>query len=51
MAPGAKAERGPASDTGSSTATGTWGFEAEELSELLGAEELEEILSGFERGV
>ena len=51
MAPGAKAERGPTSDAGSSTATGTWGFEAEELSELLEAKELEDILSSFERGV
>ena len=51
MVPDAKAEWGPTSDIGSSTATGTWGFEAEELSELLGVEELEDILGSFERGV
>ena len=49
--PGAKTGRSPAPDAGSSTETGTWGFEAEELSELLGAEEPEDILSSFEGGI
>ena len=51
IAPGAKTGRGPAPDAGSSAETGTWGFEAEELSELLGAEEPEDILSSFEGGI
>ena len=51
MAPGAKIGRGPAPDAGSSAETGAWGFEAEELPELTGAEESEEIFFlGGERG-
>ena len=48
MASDVKTGRGPAPDAGSSTETGTCGFEAEELSELPGAEEPEDISSGFE---
>ena len=51
MAPGAKTRRGPTPDAGSSTEMGTWGFEAEELSELQGAEEPEDISSSFEGGL
>ena len=48
MAPGAKIERSPAPDAGSSTEQGTWGFEAEELPEPLGAEEPDDISNNFE---
>ena len=51
MAPGAKTGRSPTPDAGSSIETGTWGFEAEELPELQGAEELEDISSSFEGGL
>ena len=51
MAPGAKIGRSPAPDVGSSAETGTWGFEAEELPELQGAEEPEDISSSFEGGL
>ena len=51
MVPDAKTGRGPAPDAGSSAETGTWGFEAEELPKLQGAEEPEDILSGFEGGL
>ena len=47
MAPVAKIGRDPAPNAGSSAETGTWGFEAEELSELPGAEESEDILNSF----
>ena len=43
MASGAKIRRGPAPDAGSSTKQGTWGFEAEELPELQGTEEPDDI--------
>ena len=51
MAPDAKTGRSPAPDAGSFTETGTWGFEAEELPELQGAEEPDDILSSFEGGL
>ena len=51
MAPSAKIGRSPAPDAGSSTEQGAWGFEAEELPELQGAEEPEDILSSFEGGL
>ena len=47
IAPGAKIGRDPAPDASSSAKTGTWGFEAEEPSELPGAEEAEDILNSF----
>ena len=50
MAPSAKIGRGPAPDAGSSAGTETWGFEAEELPELQGAEEPEDILGNLEGG-
>ena len=50
MAPGVKIGRSPAPDAGSSAETGTWGFEVEELPELQGAEEPEDISSSFEGG-
>ena len=46
MTPGAKIGRGPAPDAGSSAETGACGFEAEELPELTGAEESEDIFRG-----
>ena len=51
MAPGAKIGWSPAPDAGSSTELGTWGFEAEELPELQGAEEPDDISSSFEGGL
>ena len=51
MAPGAKTGRSPAPDAGSSTEKGTWGFEAEELPELQGAEEPDDISSSFKGGL
>ena len=51
MALGAKIGRSPAPDAGSSTELGTWGFEAEELPELQGAEEPDDISSSFEGGL
>ena len=51
MAPGAKIGRSPAPDAGSSTEQGTWGFEAEELPELQGAEEPDDISGSFEGGL
>ena len=43
MVPGAKIGRDPAPNVGSSAETGAWGLEAEELPELMGAEESEDI--------
>ena len=43
MAPGAKIERGPALDVGSSTVWGFWRAEADELLESLEAEASEDI--------
>ena len=48
MAPGTKIGRSPAPDAGSSTERGTWGVEAEELPEPLGAEEPEDISNNSE---
>ena len=43
MAPDVKIGRDPAPSAGSSPEMGAWGFEAEELPELTGAEESEDI--------
>ena len=51
MAPDAKIGQSSAPDVGSSTEMGTWGFEVEELLELQGAEEPEDILSSFGGGL
>ena len=51
MAPGAKIGRSPAPDAGSFAEQGTWGFEAEELPELQGAEEPDDISGSFEGGL
>ena len=48
MASDIKIERSLAPDAGSSTERGTWGFEAEELPEPLGAEEPDDISNNFE---
>ena len=47
MAPDAKIGRSPAPDVGSSTEWGSWGAEAEELSESLEAEVPEDISNDF----
>ena len=51
MVPDAKIGQSPAPDAGSSAEQGTWGFEAEELPELQGAKEPDDISGSFEGGL